>query len=170
MSREAIYGALFALVQPLLAPDAVAGLIGNSGQGLAQPGTPTYDRPFNVISRETIEVQRVPPALQPVLFMDEAVEEYVDRGNGLLKHVWTVYFHVGVTSTPGTPAATLLNPILDRLEAALTGDGDQDLGLGDLIETAKLKGLSVKNLGNNSTDPSARQAVCYVPFEITPVI
>ena len=164
-TRETIYEALFALVTPLLAPGATP-----ASPGVAPtPGTPTDSQPFNLISRETIEVQRVPPGLQPVLFMDEAVEEYVTSGPGLYHHKWTVYFHVGVTSTPGTPAATILNPLLDLLEATLApkpGFDVQDLGLRDQIERAQFAGLSVKNLGDNSTDPQFRQGVAYVPFEI----
>lgn len=141
IARETIYQALFALVTPL--------------QG----------NPFATVSREVIEVQRVPPLEQPVLFMDEALEDYVRDGNGLIHNRWTVYFHVGCTSTKGTPAATILNPLLDALQAVLEPTGNP-LGLGDLIESAQLVGLSVKNLGNNSTAPTVRQAVAYVPFQI----
>lgn len=163
-ARETIYQALFGMVTPLLAPGAT---LGGPVDGQA-PGTPTSAKPFNVVSREVIEVQRVPPLLQPVLFMDEAMEDYVRDGRGLLHHRWTVYFHVGCTSTPGTAASTILNPLIDTLEAALTPDAfaGSPLGLGNLIEHAQLSGLSIKNLGNNSTEPDYRQAVAYVPFEI----
>ncbi len=165
LTRETVYQALFGLVTPLLAPGASPASPGQA----ASPGNPTALRPFNLVSRETIEVQRVPPLLQPVLFLDEAVEEYRDRGRGLTAFKWTVYFHVGVTSSPGTPASTLLNPLLDLLQATLAPprNTEQQLGLGDLIERAQFSGVSVKNLGNNSTDPTYRQAVAYVPFEIT---
>jgi len=160
--RETIYTALFAMVTPLLAPGALLG-----GPCKDQiPGAPTSAQPFNCISRETIEVQRVPPALQPVLFMDEAMEDYVRDGSGLFHKRWTIYFHVGCTSQTGAPASAVLNPILDLVELTLgAADGDA-LGLGDLLESAQLSGLSIKNLGNNSTDPQSRQAVAYVPFEI----
>jgi len=163
IARETLYGAIFNnFLAPLLAPGAT---LGGPIDGQL-PGAPTTAQPFNIVSRETIEVQRVPPLLQPVLFMDEAVEEYVDRGTGLTFAKVTVYFHVGVTSMPGTPAASLLNPILDVLNAALTPDYPANLGLGDLIEHADFSGISVKNLGQNSSDPLYRQAVAYVPFEI----
>lgn len=171
LSRETVYQALFGYLTPLLAPDAVAGPpTGDMANGVqAAPGSPTADRPFNLVSREVIEVQRVPPALQPVLFMDEAIEEYVSRGPGLVFSKWTVYLHIGCTSLPGTAAATVLNPLIDKVQAVLEPSPAQEyqnLGLGDVIERAQFSGLAIKNLGNNSTDPDARQAVAYVPFEI----
>lgn len=170
LPRETIYQALFAMVTPLRAASAVDGPPdGNPDQAgnQAAPGAANSAAPFNLISREVIEVQRVPPLLQPVLFMDEAMEEYANAGGGLVIDRWTVYFHIGCTTSRGTPASTILNPLLDALEAALApGDGNA-LGLGDMIDTAQLSGLSVKNLGNNSVVADQRQAVAYVPFQIT---
>lgn len=167
-TRETIYGQLFSLVSALRAPGAINGPPdGQPGTGIiATPGVPTALRPFNLVSREVIEVQRVPPGLQPVLFMDEAMEEYNTDGNDLLHNVWTVYFHVGCTSVRGTPAASILNPLIDLLQKTLApGDGNA-LGLGDALSTAQFTGLSVKNLGDNFSDPDFRQAVAYVPFQI----
>ena len=164
ITREQLYTTVFNnYLVPLLAPGAT---LGGPVDGQL-PGTPTALQPFNIVSRETIEVQRVPPLLQPVIFMDEAIEEYSARGPVLGFVKATVYFHVGVTSVPGTPAAAILNPILDRLNEVLDPEGPPiNLGLGDLIERAEFSGISVKNLGQNSTDPMARQAVAYLPFEI----
>jgi hypothetical protein len=169
IARESIYLPLFNIVEQLLAPGAVDGPPDgkpNASGVSATAGTPTPGKPFNLVSREVIEVQRVPPGLQPVLFMDEALEEYVSDGQGLYHRRWTVYFHVGCTTTRGTASSTILNPLLDVLEAALQpGDGNV-LGLGDTVTSGQFAGLSVKNLGNNSTDPNARQAVAYVPFQL----
>jgi hypothetical protein len=169
VARETVYEALLAKVMPLLAPGAVAGSPdgeANSQGVTAAPGVPTAQQPFNLISREVIEVQRVPPELQPVLFMDEAMEEYRSSGVGLVRNVWTVYFHVGCTSPKGTAAATILNPLLDTLTSALAPTDGDLLGLGDFINEAQLVGLSVKNLGNNNLSPDVRQAVAYVPFQL----
>jgi hypothetical protein len=168
VSREQIYGALFNLVTPLRAPEAIDGPPdGEQGSGIvATPGSPTDLQPFNLVSREVIEVQRVPPLLQPVLFMDEAMEEYVLDGHNLLSNKWTVYFHIGCTSQRGTAAATILNPLIDLLQETLApGDGNC-LGLGDVVANAQFTGLSVKNLGNNFLDSDFRQAVAYIPFQI----
>lgn len=160
--RETVYQALFGFVTPLLAPGAT---VGGPVEGQT-PGTPTALRPFNVVSRETIEVQRVAPLLQPVLFMDEAVEEFVAKNQGLTSNKLTVYFHIGVTSAPGTPAASLLNPLLDLLVNTLGGPDVADYRMNGLVSRAQFSGIAVKNLGQNSTDPSYRQAVAYVPFEL----
>lgn len=154
ISREAVYTALFALVQKLQ----------SSG------GEPTPTQPFMTVSREVIEVQNVAPGDQPVLFMDEAFEDYGDSGVALVPRKWTVYFHVGCTTEKGCAASTVLNPLIDAVEAALQpsmGDEMQNLGLGDFIQNVQLKGMAIKNLGNNSPDPMKRQAVCYLPVEIT---
>jgi hypothetical protein len=168
VARETVYGALFTLVAALRAPGAVNGSPdGEPSNGVtAQPGTPTSQKPFKLVSREVIEVQRVPPGLQPVLFLDDAMEDYVFDGRGLLHNRWTIYFHVGCTTIKGTAASTVLNPLLDLLQQTLApGDGNY-LGLGDVIAEAQFTGLSIKNLGNNFSDPNIRQAVAYVPFQI----
>jgi len=166
IERETLYDTTIfqGYLVPLLAPGATVG-----GPIAAQkPGVPTPTQPFNIVSRETIEVQRVPPLLQPVLFMDEAVEDYVTDGKGLVHLRFTIYFHVGVCSAPGTPAASLLNPLLDTLNNALSTDEAMatNFGLDDAIEYAQFAGVSVKNMGQNSSDPKYRQAAAYVPFEI----
>jgi hypothetical protein len=163
VSREDLYLALFGMVNALLAPGATSAAPGV----VAAPGLPTPSQPFNMVSREVIEVQRVAPLLQPVLFMDEAIEEYVRSGQGLVHNKWTVYFHVGCTSTKGTPASAILNPLIDTLELALDPkNGDNLLGLGDLVQHAQFSGMAIKNLGNNSLAADQRQAVAYIPFEI----
>lgn len=166
IQRETLYKTT--IFDKYLAPLLATGAQLNGPIPGQTPGTPTPQKPFNVVSRETIEVQRVAPLLQPVLFMDEAVEEYGDRGKGLVLVKATIYFHVGVVSAPGTAAASLLNPLLDTLNAAFNTDLAlaTNLGLGDLIERAQFTGVSVKNLGQNNTDPKYRQAVAYVPYEI----
>lgn len=162
IARETLYGALFAEVVTLLAPGAVPAAPGVD----AVPGAPTADRPFNLVSREVIEAQRVPPALQPVLFMDDAIEEYTRDGNGLYHKRVTIYFHVGCTSTKGTSASSILNPLIDVLEELLYPSDGACLGLDDRVVTAQVAGMSVKSFGNNSTAPDHRQAVAYIPFEI----
>jgi hypothetical protein len=174
ITREQIYGALFALLTPLLAPGAEDGYPdGEQGQnGVAKPGTPTAEQPFNLISREVIEVQRVPPALQPVLFMYEMDEDFGDSGPGLTLLTFTVVLIFGATSQKGTPGQAVLNPLIDCVLAALepaNGDDLQQLMDDDgnpLVEWVRVKGKAGKNHGNNSTDPDVRQASYYLPLEI----
>jgi len=174
ITREQIYQALFALLTPLLAPGAEDGTPdGEQGQnGAARPGTPTADRPFNLVSREVIEVQRVPPALQPVLFLYEMDEEFGDSGPGLTPLSFVVVLIFGVTAPKGTPGQTLLNPLIDRVLDALQpagGEDEQQLPDADgnpLVEWVRVKGKAGKNHGNNATDPDCRQASYYLPLEI----
>ena len=174
VTREEVYQALFALLTPLLAPGAEDGAPdGEAGQnGAARPGTPTTDRPFNLVSREVIEVQRVPPALQPVLVLYEMDEEFGDSGPGLTPLSFTVVLIFGVTAPKGTPGQTLLNPLIDRVLDALQpagGEDEQQLMDDDgnpLVEWVRVKGKAGKNHGNNATDPDCRQASYYLPLEI----
>lgn len=174
ITREQIYGALFALLTPLLAPGAEDGAPdGEQGQnGAARPGTPTAERPFNLVSREVIEVQRVPPGLQPVLFMYEMDEDFGDSGPGLTPLSFIVVLIIGVTSAKGTPGQAKLNPLIDAVVAALdpaNGEDTQQLFDGDgnsLVEWVRVKGKAGKNHGNNATDPECRQASYYLPLEI----
>ena len=174
ITREQIYGALFALLTPLLAPGAEDGSPdGDAGQnGAARPGTPTAEQPFNCITREVIEVQRVPPALQPVLMMYEMDEEFGDSGDSLIPLSFTVVLIFGVTSPKGTPGQSLLNPLIDRVIDALQAPdgGDEQQLLNEdgepLVEWVRVKGKAGKNHGNNSTKPEYRQAAYYLPLEI----
>lgn len=169
--REEVYGALFALLETLRAPGATDGFPDGDGPNEASPGTPTPDQPFNLVSREVIEVQRVPPPLQPVLFMDEVLEDNEFDGEGLVGRKWQVLLHIGVTSERGTPAAPLLNPLIDCVEAVLyPTDGSDVLTLKDdngkpRVGHVQIKGTAVKNLSQNST-AGFRQASYYLPLEI----
>jgi hypothetical protein len=164
IARETVYSALFGLLTPLLAPGATPASPGND----PQPGTPTAGQPFNLVSREVIEVSKVDPGLQPVLFMDEVLEEQGDDGQGLPYEKWNLLLHVGVTSPKGTPAAPLLNPLIDLVLAMVRpGDGDdiQDLGIPQ-VDSVRIMGAVVKNLGQNATSPDCRQALAYIPIQI----
>lgn len=151
IDRETVYQALFALLTPLKESDA-------------EP----YG-PFKTVSRETVEVQNVPPGEQPVLFMDEVMEEAEEPGQGLPIETWSVLLHVGVCSEKGTSAASLLNPLVDAVLTAVRPsppDDIQDLGLPESIDRVRVKGAIIKNLGQNSKKAGARQAVAYVPVQI----
>jgi hypothetical protein len=169
IARETVYAALFALLTPLRADDAVDGPPdGSSSDGVAaKPGTPSPAQPFALVSRETIELQRVPPGLQPVLFMDEVLEDQITAGKGLYSENWNVLLHIGVTGAGGQSAAALLNPLIDAVLAAVRpveGATVQNLGLAE-VEEVKLDGAIVKNLSQN-TKGAVRQAAAYIPLKI----
>jgi len=163
IARESIYVPLFNMLNTLLAPGAVPASPGVD----AIPGAPTSTKPFNLVSREVIEIQRVPPLLQPVLFMDEVMEQYVQAGDGLYYHRWTVFFHVGCCGGKGVAMSTILNPLIDVVENLFLSAIEGNLiGLGDTLARAQFFGVSPKDLANNSTKPEYRQAGAYMPFEI----
>lgn len=170
-TREQIYSALFALVTPLRAPGAVEGPPdGSPGDNdiSAAPGTPTPSQPFNLVSREVIEVQRVPQGLQPCLMQYEFNEGWIYSGRGLVKKVWTVIFIIGTTHTKGQSGAAILNPMIDALEAALSPkDGEDTQTLGGLVDNVQMVGQAGKDHGDNSTKTTVRNSAYYLPVEIT---
>jgi hypothetical protein len=144
-TREAIYQALFALVSSL---------------------GPTGTKDFKTVTREVYPVQKWNVGEQPVLMQDEAFEDAAWTGRGARKNTWIVYYHIGITTTKGTPGATILNPLIDKVEAALNPTTDSVQNLGGLVERVYIKGRAMKDTGDNMTDPKARQAVYYLPIEI----
>ncbi len=169
-SREQVYTALFGLVTPLLSPWAVDGPP-DGGPGIdgvpAAPGDATADQPFNLISREIIEVSRIPPALQPALLMYEMDEQYINSGDGLTKCVWTVVFIFAACSQRGTPGQTILNPLIDRVLSVLEPPAGEALNtLGGMCYQVLANGTAGKDHGDNSTSSDYRQASYYLPVQI----
>lgn len=150
-TREAIYSALFALVTPL--------------QGAAK-GPLLPAKPFRKVTRTIIETQRVEPADQPVLMMYEYNEENIFSGAALVSKKWTVLFIFGVVHDAKTPGATLLNPLIDVVEAALLPTADEEQTLGGLVTRVTVKGTAAKDHGDNSTKADQRQSSYYLPVEI----
>jgi hypothetical protein len=108
----------------------------------------------------------VAPAEQPALFMSEKGGRATVKALGA-PIVWTLYadFYVYVhSSDPYLAPATVLNPLLDALEAALAPPpttGVQDLGLPTMVGHAYIAGRVETDegvLGN--------QAIAIVPIEI----
>jgi hypothetical protein len=145
VSREQVYQALFALLTPL----------GPGGSG-----------DFKTVTREVYPVQSWKPGEQPVLMLDEAYEDSQGDKFGLITNKWTSYIHIGITTTKGTPGATILNPLIDKVEAAIWPTTKAVQTLGGLIYRISPKGRAMKDTGDNMTDPKARQAVYYMPLEI----
>src|ERR1700759_5051626 len=121
-TREEIYGALFALVTPLIDLDAEAIAASPNHLVLDEGASTTPQKPFRTISRDVVEVQRIEPGNQPVLMLYEMDETFEPRGDGLLRESWTAVFIFGVTSERGTPGQTLLNPLIDLVQQALAPD------------------------------------------------
>lgn len=140
ISREPIYAALFGLLET--AAD------------------------FSVVDRRLRHWSDVSPAEQPALFMAQKTESAAAKALGA-PTVWTlsvdlyIYVH---SSDPYLAPATVLNPLLDAVEAALTpsaATGIQDLGLPAMVQHAYINGKIETDEG-----VLGDQAVAIVPVEI----
>lgn len=140
IAREAIYAALFARV-------AAAA-------------------PFVTCERRLRHLSDVAPPEQPALFLAQKSETAETKALGA-PTVWTLavdlylYVHSG---DPYRPPATLLNPLIDAVEAALApspATGLQDLGLPDMVRHACLAGKIETDEG-----VLGDQAVAILPIEI----
>jgi hypothetical protein len=140
INREPIYAALFGLIET--AAD------------------------FTVVDRRLRHWSDVAPAEQPALFMAQKTELASVKTLGA-PTVWTlavdlyVYAH---SSDPYLAPATVLNPLLDAVEAALAPSattGIQDLGLPATVQHAYIAGKIETDEG-----VLGDQAVAIVPVEI----
>jgi hypothetical protein len=138
--RESIYAALWAL-----------------GAGAAR---------FACAHRRLRHWTDLAPTEQPALFMSEKGGHAATKALGT-PIVWTLYadFYIYVhSSDPYLAPATLLNPLLDAIEAALAPSsvtGVQNLGLPAMVQHAYIAGKVETDegvLGN--------QAIAILPIEI----
>lgn len=138
--REAIYAALWEL-----------------GSGAAN---------FASANRRLRHWADVAPAEQPALFMSEKGGQGVVKALGA-PIVWTLYadFYIYVhSSDPYLTPATVLNPLLDALEAALApsaATGVQNLALPTMVSHAYIAGKVETDEG-----VLGDQAIAIVPVEI----
>jgi hypothetical protein len=140
IAREPIYAALFALVA-----------------GAAD---------FVTIARRLRHWSELAPAEQPALFMLQK-EEIASVATFAAPTVWTlavelyVYAHA---SDPYVAPASVLNPLVDGVEAALApspATGLQDLGLPAMVSHARIAG-KIETAEGVLRD----QAVAIIPVEI----
>jgi hypothetical protein len=108
----------------------------------------------------------VSPAEQPALFMTQKTETAAVKTLGA-PTVWTLsaelYLYVH-SSDPYAAPATLLNPLIDAVAAALAPSpttGIQDLGLPDMVGHAYIAGKLESDEG-----VLGDQAVAIIPIEI----
>jgi hypothetical protein len=121
---------------------------------------------FVTASRRLRHWSDVGPAEQPALFISEKGGRAVVKALGTAV-VWTLYadFYIyAFSSDPYAAPASVLNPLLDALEAALAPSpvtGIQNLGLPAMVQHAYIA-------GKVETDDGALgdQAVAIVPVEV----
>jgi hypothetical protein len=108
----------------------------------------------------------VPPAEQPALFMSEKGGQAAVKKLGA-PIVWTLYadfYMFAHSSDPYLAPATILNPLLDAFEAALSPSpttGIQNLGLPQMVQHAYIAGKIQTDEG-----VLGDQALAIVPVEI----
>jgi hypothetical protein len=121
---------------------------------------------FTLVDRRLRHWSDVAPAEQPALFVAQKTELASVRTLGA-PTVWTlavdlfVYAH---SSDPYLAPATVLNPLLDAVEAALAPSattGVQDLGIPSQVQHAYISGKIESDEG-----VLGDQAVAIVPVEI----
>ena len=140
IAREPIYAALFALIESAVA--------------------------FVTAERRLRHWSDLAPAEQPALFQSQKSETGAVKALGA-PTVWTLnvelylYAH---SSDPYQAPATILNPLLDAVEAALAPamtTGIQDLGLPAIVQHAYIAGRIETDEG-----VLGDQAVAIIPVEI----
>ena len=121
---------------------------------------------YTTANRRLQHWAKVAPAEQPALFMSEK------GGHAVIKRlgapiVWTLYaeFYIYAHSNdPYLAPGTILNPLLDALEAALAPaptTGIQNLGLSEMVQHAYIAGKVETDEGILGD-----QAVAIVPVEV----
>lgn len=141
-TREQVFQALFARMQTV-------------------PGMTTYSR------RITLPHQ-VPPGDQPALMMWEQPEAARNRTGLPDKRVWEAWIVLVFTNPDVTvPGATIINPMLEAIEAALAVDdfGRNVCSLGGLVHYARIEGNVIKETGD--IDPAGLGGA-VVPVKIMP--
>ena len=140
IAREPIYAALF---------DLVAGAAG-----------------FVTAERRLRHWSDVAPAEQPALFMTQKSETAAVKALGA-PLVWTLtveFYLYAHSSDPRLSPATVLNPLIDAVEAALAPapiTGLQDLGLAAMVQHAMIAGKIETEEG-----VLGDQAIAIIPIEI----
>jgi len=121
---------------------------------------------FVTASRRLRHWNDVAPAEQPALFLSERGGHAAVKALGA-PAVWTLYadfYLYAHSSDPYAVPATLLNPLIDALEAALApspNTGIQNLGLPAIVRHAYIAGKIETDEG-----VLGDQAVAIIPIEI----
>lgn len=147
MNREPIDLGVFAFFAAIAAPDG--------------------SKLFKTATRRVTTWDGVPPEDCPALLLLPS-RERAERKKGLPTK-WTgaydlmLYVHTGAQNDPSVTPASLLNPLLDAIEAALTVDDpfDNACTLGGLVSHCAIEGDITKFLGSLGDE-----AVAIVPIEI----
>ena len=163
-NREQVFTALFALVEPLQAP-----------AGTPRP-LPTAT-PFKTVSRRVTLPGQGPgnldPVIQPALMMWEQPEHTEGAERGIRIRHWPVWFVIAFRNDNREIAgATILNPLIDAVEAALSPDdpvhntlrllqpqpGGQSI---PLISAGAIEGPLIKHIGDTAADGQGGAVIMF---------
>ena len=110
----------------------------------------------------------VEPGDQPRLMLWEQPELSRNRTSLPDKRVWEAWIIIVFTNADlSVPGATIINPLIEAIEAALAVDdfGRNVCSLGGLVHYARIEGTIVKETGD--TDSNGLGG-CIVPIKIMP--
>jgi len=118
---------------------------------------------FETYSRRMLDYSEIAPRLLPCLILWELHGEVDRTGVGLRREWWDAML-VGVFQNPSRPqngdpttataGATILNPLLDSVSAALEADNPftNELTLGGLVQWVRIEGKLVVETGDTDAD------------------
>lgn len=143
-AREDIYTKLFSLLQTL---------------------GPLGSKDFKTVTREAREVQSFGVGEQPVLIQYEMDEDYSNDPSRPTKRTMSCWLIVGVMTKKGTAGASVLNPLIDKIENLLNPlPGMAFQTLGDTVFSCKIVRV-IKDVGDNATS-EYRQAAASIELQI----
>jgi hypothetical protein len=121
---------------------------------------------FTTAQRRLRHWADVAPAEQPALFMSEkgSIAKVKALGAPVVWSLYADFYLYAHSSDPYLAPATILNPLLDAVEAALApapATGIQDLGLPAMVQHAYISGKVETDEG-----VLGDQAIAVVPVEI----
>lgn len=107
----------------------------------------------------------IPPGDQPALIMAEGAEKIEERGRGLPpKHFMDVSVIIYAIVAPDVAGATIINPLLDAVEASIRPSGaDTTQTLGGLVSHVWPEGDVIKEMGDIDTQG---QGFALLPLKI----
>jgi hypothetical protein len=121
--------------------------------------------PFNVVTRRYIRPSAVEAINTPMLMTWEQPEKTEGSDRGLRKRWWEVwYIIVHYNNDQNVAGATLLNPLIDAVEAAFAPDNPvhQTQTLGGLVQAVYIDGPTVKAISDVDIDHGQGGAVIPV--------
>lgn len=118
---------------------------------------------FTTYSRRMMDYSAISPGLLPALILWELHSDTAYSGQGLPRNYWegmiVVVFRnpsrpANGNPTTATPGASILNPLIDAVRAALAPDDvdGTNYTIGDLVTWCRVEGKTVVETGDTDAD------------------